>query len=74
MKKDKALAIAHEAAREAIELATIQNREYGDMTFSTLEIHFADGSDVPTLSIPYQRFANRASISIPYRLVKVEET
>ena len=73
MKKKEAAEVAREAAREAVDQFTFETREYANVTFSTLTIHFAEGSDPRSLSIPYQRFANRAEVSVPYRLVKVEE-
>ncbi len=42
------------------------------LTYSVLTIHFAEGSDMGALSIPYKPWENRTDISVPYRVVKAD--
>lgn len=74
MKEAKADAI-RDIIREELERARAFKAPdaWSNETFSTLTIHFADGSEPRALSIPYQPWENRTDISIPYRLVKVDD-
>lgn len=42
------------------------------VAYSVLTIHFAEGSDMGALSIPYKPWENQTDISVPYRVVKVD--